>query len=112
VRRDGPYEDQFPYELLGREFRWKFQWIPSKSRLQFKLEKTNFPLDNCQQGGNGQNFNRNEPSLRDIIKDQVKIKTDFGKRFEAIDKLLENLGAKKDSFAVAMQNQPSFNKML
>jgi hypothetical protein len=31
--------------------------------------KPSFPFDNCQQGGNGQNFNRNEPSLRDIIRD-------------------------------------------
>jgi hypothetical protein len=41
--------------------------------------KSNFPFDNRQQGGNGQNFNRNEPSLRDIIRDQVKINDDFGK---------------------------------
>jgi hypothetical protein len=34
--------------------------------------KPNFPFDNRQQGGNGQNFNRNEPSLRDIVKDQLK----------------------------------------
>jgi hypothetical protein len=31
--------------------------------------KPSFPFDNRQQGGNGQNFNRNEPSLRDIIRD-------------------------------------------
>jgi hypothetical protein len=30
--------------------------------------KPNFPFNNRQQGGNGQNFNRNEPSLRDIIR--------------------------------------------
>jgi hypothetical protein len=29
--------------------------------------KPSFPFDNHQQGGNGQNFNRNEPQLRDII---------------------------------------------
>jgi hypothetical protein len=31
--------------------------------------KPNFPFDNCQQGGNGQNFNRNMLQLRDIIRD-------------------------------------------
>jgi hypothetical protein len=31
--------------------------------------KPSFPSDNRQQHGNGQNFNRNEPSLRDIIRD-------------------------------------------
>jgi hypothetical protein len=39
-----------------------------------------FPFDNHQQGGNGQNFNRNEPSLRDIIRDQVRINDEVGKR--------------------------------
>jgi hypothetical protein len=43
--------------------------------------KPSFPFDNCQQGGKGQNFNRNEPQLRDIIKDQFRINDKFGKRF-------------------------------
>jgi hypothetical protein len=71
-----------------------------------------FPFDNRQQGGNGQNFNRNEPSLRDIIKDQVRINDEVGKKIHATDKLLENINAKMDSFTMAMQNQLSFNKML
>jgi hypothetical protein len=29
--------------------------------------KPSFPFDNCQQGGMGQNFNRSEPSLKDIV---------------------------------------------
>jgi hypothetical protein len=28
--------------------------------------KPSFPLDNHQQGGMGQNFNKSEPSLKDI----------------------------------------------
>jgi hypothetical protein len=43
--------------------------------------KSNFPFDNRQQGGNGQNFNRNEPSVRDIIRDQVRINDEVGKIF-------------------------------
>jgi hypothetical protein len=31
--------------------------------------KPSFPFDNRQHGGNGQNFKRNEPQLRDIIRD-------------------------------------------
>jgi hypothetical protein len=31
--------------------------------------KPSFPFDNRQQGGMGQNFNRSEPSLKDIIRD-------------------------------------------
>jgi hypothetical protein len=45
--------------------------------------KPNFPFDKSQHGGNEQNFNMNEPSLRDIIIDQVKINEDFGKRIHA-----------------------------
>jgi uncharacterized protein with GYD domain len=42
----------------------------------------------------------------------VKINHDFDKRFQATNKLLENMGVKMDNFTVAMQNQLSFNKML
>jgi hypothetical protein len=41
--------------------------------------KPSFPFDNRQQGGNGQNFNRNEPQLRDIIRDHLRINDEFGK---------------------------------
>jgi hypothetical protein len=34
-----------------------------------RWNKPSFPFDNRQQGGNGQNFNRNEPQLTDIIRD-------------------------------------------
>jgi hypothetical protein len=71
-----------------------------------------FPFDNRPQGGNGQNFNRNEPSLRDIIKDQVNINDTFGKRLQVTDKLLESMNGKMDSFTIAIQNQLSFKKML
>jgi hypothetical protein len=70
------------------------------------------PFDNRQQGGNGQNFNRNESSLRDIIRDQVRINDEVGKKIHGTDKLLENINAKMDNFTVATQNQLSFNKML
>jgi hypothetical protein len=59
-----------------------------------------------------QNFNRNEPSLRDITRDQVRINDEVGKKILAMDKLLENINAKMDSLTVATQNQLSFNKML
>ena len=64
--------------------------------------KPNFLFDNRQQGGNRQNFNRNEPSLRDIIRGQLKINDDCGKRFHATNKLLKNIGAKMDNFTTAM----------
>jgi hypothetical protein len=74
--------------------------------------KPNFPFDNGQQGSNGQNFNKNEPSPRDIVRDQLKINKDFGKTIHATNKILENMGSMMDSFTVYMQNQLSFNKML
>jgi hypothetical protein len=52
--------------------------------------KPSFPFGNCQQGGNGQNFNRNEPSLSDIIRDQERINDEVGKKIHATDKLLES----------------------
>jgi hypothetical protein len=64
--------------------------------------KPSFPFDILPQGGNGQNFNRNEPSLRDYIRDQVKINDNFGKRLQAIGKLLEIMNGKMDSFTIAI----------
>jgi hypothetical protein len=63
--------------------------------------KPSFPFDNRQQDGNGQNFNRNVTSLKDIIKDQVRINDEVGQKIHATDKLLENINAKMDSFTVA-----------
>jgi hypothetical protein len=63
--------------------------------------KPSFPFDNSQQGGMGQNFNRSEPSLRDIIRDQVRINDEVGKKIHATDRLLKNINAKMDSFTVA-----------
>jgi hypothetical protein len=67
--------------------------------------KPSFLFDNRQQGGNG-------PSLKDIIRDQVRINDEVGKKIQSTVKLLENINAKMDSFTVATQNQLSFNKML
>jgi hypothetical protein len=60
----------------------------------------------------GQNFDRSEPSLRDIIRDQVRINDELGKKIHATKKFLENINAKMDNFIVATQNQLSFNKLL
>jgi hypothetical protein len=66
--------------------------------------KSSFPFDSRQQGGNRQNFNRNEPQFRDIIRDQLRINDEFVKKIHATDKLLENISAKMDNFTVATQN--------
>jgi hypothetical protein len=74
--------------------------------------KPSFPFNSRQQGGNGQNYNRNEPSLKDIIRDQVRINDEVGKKIYATSKLLENINAKMDSITVVTQNQLSLNKIL
>jgi hypothetical protein len=66
--------------------------------------KPSFLFDNRQQGGMGQIINRNEPSLRDIIRDQVRINNEIGKKIRVTDKLLENINAKMGNFTVATQN--------
>jgi hypothetical protein len=66
--------------------------------------KTNFPFNNRQQGGDGQNLNRNEPSLRDIVRDQLRINPEFSKKLLANDKVLENIDSKMNNFTVVVQN--------
>jgi hypothetical protein len=34
--------------------------------------KQGFPFDNSQQGGMGQNINTSEPSLKDIVQNQLR----------------------------------------
>jgi hypothetical protein len=41
--------------------------------------KPSFPFDNRQQGGMGQNFNRSEPSLKDIVGNQLRINSKVGR---------------------------------
>jgi hypothetical protein len=84
----------------------------SNKGFNSRWNKPSFLFDNHQQGGNGQNFNRNEPQLRDIIRDQMRINDEFGRKIHATDKLLENISAQMDSFTVVTQNHLSFNKIL
>jgi hypothetical protein len=74
----------------------------SNQGLNAGWNKPSFPFDNCQQGGNEQNLNRNERSLRDIIRYQVRINDEVGKKIHATNKLLENINAKMDNFTVGM----------
>jgi hypothetical protein len=64
--------------------------------------KPSFPFDNCQQGGMGQNFNRSEPSLKDIVRDQLKINSEVGKKLLATDRILESIESKMNNFTVAV----------
>jgi hypothetical protein len=65
------------------------------------------------QGGNqGNSFNPNQPSLKDLAFGQAKINDNFNKKLVACDKALENLNTMIDSFSSALKSQLSFNKMI
>jgi hypothetical protein len=74
--------------------------------------KPSFPFDNRQQGGMGQNFNRSEPSLKDIVQDQRRINSEVDKKLLDNDRTLESIDSKMNNFIVAVQNQLNFNKVL
>jgi hypothetical protein len=77
-----------------------------------RWNKPSFPFDNRQQGGMGQNFNKSELSLMDIVRDQLRINSEVGRKLLATDKILESINSKMNNFTVAVQNQLNFNKML
>jgi hypothetical protein len=53
-------------------------------------------------GGMGHNFNRNEPSLKDIVWDQLRINSEVGKKLHANDRILESIDRKMNNFTVAV----------
>jgi uncharacterized protein (UPF0305 family) len=60
----------------------------------------------------GQNYNRSEPSLKDIVQDQLRINSEVGKKLHANDRILESIDSKMNNFTVEVQNQQNFNKVL
>jgi hypothetical protein len=60
----------------------------------------------------GQNFNRSEPSLKDMVRDQLRINSEVGKKLLANDRILESIDSKMNNLTVAVQNQLDFNKVL
>jgi hypothetical protein len=67
-----------------------------------RWNKPSFPFDNRQQGAMGQNFNRSEPSLKDIVWDQLRINSKVGKKLLANDRILESIDSKMNIFIVAV----------
>jgi hypothetical protein len=60
----------------------------------------------------GQNFNRSEPSLKDIIQDQLRINFKVGKKLLVNDRILESIDNKMNNITVVVWNQLNFNKVL
>jgi hypothetical protein len=71
-----------------------------------------FPFNNRQHGGSGQNFNRSESFLWEIVQDQLRINLEIGKKLHANDKVLEGIDNKLNNFIVAVQNQLNLNMAL
>jgi hypothetical protein len=64
------------------------------------------------QGGNqGNFFNPNQPSLRDLVNEQVKINDSVNNKIVVNDKTLESLNIKIDGLSSSLKNQLSLNKM-
>jgi hypothetical protein len=74
--------------------------------------KLSFPFDNRQQGGMGQNYNRSESSLKDIVRGQLRINSEVGWKLLATNRTLERIDSKMNNFTVAVQNQLNINEVL
>jgi hypothetical protein len=51
-----------------------------------------------------QNFSISEPSLKDIVQDQLRINSEVARKLLATDKILESIDSKMNHFTVAVQN--------
>jgi hypothetical protein len=72
--------------------------------------KSSFLSNNNQQGDMGQNFNKSKPPLKDIVRDQLMINSEVGKKLLANDRILESINNKMNNFTVVVQNQLNFKK--
>jgi hypothetical protein len=57
-------------------------------------------------------WGRSETSLKDIVRDQLRINLKVGKKLLDNDRNLESIDSKMNNFIVAVQNQLNFNKVV
>jgi hypothetical protein len=50
----------------------------------------------------GQNFNRSEPSIKDIVQNQLRINSEVGRKLLATDRILESIDSKMNNFTLAV----------
>jgi len=82
-------------------------------RLQQNQGWNQQPQQGNYQGNNkGNNFNINLPPLRELVTSQSKVLNQMTRKLTSNDKTLENIHTRMDTFASAIKNQHSFNKML
>jgi hypothetical protein len=113
VQRNRPHGHQLPDDPQDVNFIGNSNngFHPNQG-FNARWNKPNFPFDNHQKGGMGQNLNRSEPSLKDIVRDQLRINSEVGKKLLANDRILESIDSKMNNFTVVVQNQLKFNKVL
>ena len=71
------------------------------------------PRQGNYQGNNqGNNFNNKFSPLRELVASQSKLLDQMTRKLASNDKTLENIHTRMDTFASAIKNQHSFNKML
>jgi len=68
--------------------------------------------NNYQGNNQGNNFNNNFPPLRELVASQSKLLDQMTRKLTSNDKTLENIHTRMDTFASAIKNQYSFNKIL
>jgi hypothetical protein len=64
-----------------------------------------FPFNSHQQGGMGQNFNRSEPSLKDIVRDQLAEPKAKSKKISPTDPVED-----QEKAEVEVQAEPRYEK--
>jgi hypothetical protein len=60
----------------------------------------------------GQNLDKSQPYLKDIVRDQLRINSEVGRKLLATNKILESIDSTMNNFTVAVQNQLNFKKVL
>jgi hypothetical protein len=105
-------------EYLGVEFpksQEDINIVINNSTLQQKQGWNQQPRSTYQgkyQGNYYNSSNPKQPTLRDLILEQVRINDNILKRLAFNDKVLESINAKMDSFSSAMKDQLNFNKKI
>jgi hypothetical protein len=52
----------------------------------------------------GQNLDKSQPYLKDIVRDQLRINSEVGRKLLATNKILESIDSTMNNFTVAVQN--------
>ena len=89
-----------------------YYYRPQQNQGWNQQQRSNYQ-SNYQYNPQGNNYNNfNQPPLRELIASQSRLMEGLSKKVATNDKILENISTRMDSFASAIKNQHSFNKMV